>query len=150
MHLAQKGAVLKGSQSQGKDLLVTRKELASVQNIPLKYLDQILIRLRSAGLVVADRGPLGGLKLAKHPQDISVWDLLRSVEEGFVPVMCLDAPDSCDYVSQCGTKRAWETIWTRLQEPLLALKLSDLCAPAALEGPMEKEKIWQSSFPILD
>src|SRR3954465_15127793 len=64
----------------GSDGPVKGDALASAQHIPLKFLENILIDLRHAGLVRSQRGPDGGYWLAKAPADISVADVIRAVE----------------------------------------------------------------------
>ena len=55
------------------------KEIAEVQKIPLRFLEQILQDLRRAGLIEARRGPRGGYALARPPAEISMADVLRAV-----------------------------------------------------------------------
>jgi Rrf2 family protein len=55
------------------------KEIAARQQIPLRFLEQILQDLRRAGLVEARRGPRGGYLLAHPPADVSLADVLRAV-----------------------------------------------------------------------
>jgi Rrf2 family protein len=55
------------------------KEIAARQQIPLRFLEQIMQDLRRAGLVEARRGPRGGYALARPPAEISLADVLRAV-----------------------------------------------------------------------
>jgi Rrf2 family protein len=55
------------------------KEIAARQQIPVRFLEQILQDLRRAGLVEARRGPRGGYSLARPPADVSLADVLRAV-----------------------------------------------------------------------
>ena len=54
--------------------------IAKTQRIPEKFLELILVELRRAGLVVSQRGPEGGHRLARPAQDISVGDIWRAIE----------------------------------------------------------------------
>lgn len=67
---------------------VTVAALAEENQIPRRYLEQILNRLRRRGLVVALRGPRGGYSLALEPARITVGDIVRAVEGDLEPVLC--------------------------------------------------------------
>ena len=56
------------------ELLQVRK-IADAQKIPSKFLVQILLQLKAAGLVTSTRGACGGYRLARDPNDITVWDV---------------------------------------------------------------------------
>lgn len=53
--------------------------IAERQSIPSRYLEEIIGELRKAGLVVGKRGPRGGYRLAKSPEDIAVRDVLAAL-----------------------------------------------------------------------
>ncbi len=72
-------AVLILSRQTDKELLQT-KEIAKAGDIPQNYLEQILVVLKKAGLVISIRGAKGGYKLAKSPSSITVFDVLESLE----------------------------------------------------------------------
>ncbi len=63
------------------DDLVTLAEVSRRQDISLPYLEQLFVKLRRAGLVEAVRGPGGGYKLARKPEEIRVSEILVAVEE---------------------------------------------------------------------
>ena len=54
--------------------------IAKRQDIPIKYLEQILIQLKSAGLVESVRGKHGGYRLAKAPREISLGEVMRKIK----------------------------------------------------------------------
>jgi Rrf2 family cysteine metabolism transcriptional repressor len=73
---------------------VQAREISESQNIPLRFLEQILIQLKKAGLVKSVRGASGGYLLAKAPSDVTLKDVVEAVEG---EVSLLDArlvPDS--------------------------------------------------------
>ncbi|OGI19801.1 MAG: hypothetical protein A3B68_08305 [Candidatus Melainabacteria bacterium RIFCSPHIGHO2_02_FULL_34_12] len=59
---------------------ISLREIASNQNIPLPFLEQIAIKLRRAGLVKSSRGPTGGYVLSKDKKQISLADIIQAVE----------------------------------------------------------------------
>lgn len=64
----------------GRGRAVQAREVAERQEIPVRYLDQILQELRRAGLVEAKRGPGGGYVLARAPERISFGDVVAALE----------------------------------------------------------------------
>ncbi len=73
-------ALLELSQHWETGELVKTKDISRENSLPHKYLTQILLQLRSAGLVVSVRGSRGGFRLARHPREITVWDVFQAVE----------------------------------------------------------------------
>jgi Rrf2 family iron-sulfur cluster assembly transcriptional regulator len=66
---------------QKGDTRVSLSEIARRQDISLAYLEQLFVRLRRAGLVESVRGPGGGYRLARAPEEIRVSEVLEAVEE---------------------------------------------------------------------
>ncbi|RPI24374.1 MAG: Rrf2 family transcriptional regulator [Acidobacteria bacterium] len=64
----------------GADRQLQAREISTRQGIPLRFLEQILIQLKKAGLVKSVRGASGGYLLGKHPADITLRDVLEAVE----------------------------------------------------------------------
>ncbi len=54
--------------------------IAEGEGIPARFLVQILLQLKGAGLVTSTRGASGGYQLARHPQDITLWQVMRIFE----------------------------------------------------------------------
>jgi Rrf2 family protein len=98
----------------GSDGPVKGDALASAQHIPLKFLENILIDLRHAGLVRSQRGPEGGYWLAKAPADISVADVIRAVEGPLASVRG-ESPEDLEYV---GAAEQLQNVWVALRSNL--------------------------------
>src|SRR6184192_2461083 len=65
--------------------LVPIQEIAARQAIPQRYLEQVLLALKRAGLLTSKRGSAGGYHLTRPPEDITVGDVLRAVEGAGAP-----------------------------------------------------------------
>ncbi|MCY4461452.1 MAG: Rrf2 family transcriptional regulator [Albidovulum sp.] len=65
----------------GGDGYTSLADISTRQNISLPYLVQLFVKLRRAGVVVAVRGPSGGYKLAREPEEIKISDILEAVDE---------------------------------------------------------------------
>jgi Rrf2 family protein len=64
----------------GRDRLVRAQDVAEAQSIPLKFLETILQQLRQARLVESARGPHGGHRLARPPEEIRLADVIRALD----------------------------------------------------------------------
>ena len=71
---------------------VPLRDLASKQEISAKYLEQLLIPLKGAGLVKSVRGARGGYMLATSPEKVNLYDIVRSLEGPLAPVECVQDP----------------------------------------------------------
>lgn len=109
--------------------LTHRADVAGRQGIPLDYMDQILGRLRDAGLIVSTRGRSGGYRLGSPAEQISVLAIFVAVEDSFEPVTCLEEGGGhCQVASICGAKDAWGEISHAIHRSLSGILLSDLVA----------------------
>lgn len=86
------------------------KEIAKKENISLKYLEQVIIPLRSAELVKSVRGSKGGYILNKSPSEIYLNDLIEILDGPFNLVECLKDPKVCQKSTFCVTRDIWKEV----------------------------------------
>tara|TARA_B100001248_G_scaffold218999_1_gene174507 strand:+ start:2871 stop:3335 length:465 start_codon:yes stop_codon:yes gene_type:complete len=111
-----------------KEELVTLSEISKRQNISMPYLEQLFVKLRRSSLVISVRGPGGGYKLAMHPHQIRVVDILTAVEES-VDAMSQGAGASgglSGSKAQSMTNRLWEGLSAHVFVYLHQTRLSDV------------------------
>lgn len=90
---------------------VSISSIAQRQNISESYLEQLVARLRKAGLVMSIRGAQGGYRLAKPADTISVGDVLRALEGNLRAVECAALTQKgCQGSELCVAKYVWEKI----------------------------------------
>jgi Rrf2 family transcriptional regulator, iron-sulfur cluster assembly transcription factor len=121
IHLAKRGR--KGSGP------VAARELADTERLPADYVEQILLRLRRAGLVRSVRGAKGGYFLAKDPAAISVRDVMAASEHQTFEINCAAHPvdaDRCNPESTCSIRPVWHALQQRFDELLASISLADL------------------------
>ena len=68
---------------------VRRQEIARKQRIPVEFLEQILLRLKSAGLLASRRGSHGGYSLIKPPHHITIGQVVRTLDGPLAPIGCV-------------------------------------------------------------
>ncbi len=103
---------------------VSVKEIALRQDLPVAYLEKLLIDMRRAGLVVSFRGAQGGYQLAKLPAQISLGQILESVGETIEPLPRY-APDT-NQAEDWVTYSIWNRLHKKLSEALYNISLEDL------------------------
>jgi Rrf2 family protein len=91
--------------------------LSAAQSIPLKFLENILIELRHAGIVRSQRGPEGGYWLAKPAEEIAVADVIRAVEGPLASVRG-ESPEDLEYE---GAAEQLQSVWIALRSNLRAV-----------------------------
>ena len=90
---------------------VKGERLSAAQEIPQKFLENILVDLRHAGLVASQRGAEGGYRLALDPDQVTVADVIRAVEGPIASVRGV-RPDE---VSYAGTALPLRDVWIDLR-----------------------------------
>jgi len=105
---------------------VPLRDLASRQEISAKYLEQLLIPLKGAGLVKSVRGARGGYMLARDPEHISLYDIVRSLEGPLAPVECVQDPQFCDRVGGCTVHLVWGEMGAMLVDFLSNMSLAEM------------------------
>lgn len=101
---------------------VTLADISQCQGISLSYLEQLFSKLRKHGLVKGVRGPGGGYRLARDASEISVADIIDSVDEKIDLTNCKGKGD-CNNGEQCLTHKLWYGLTTDLHEFLVGIKL---------------------------
>jgi len=108
------------------DGFVLLKDIAKRQDISEGYLEHILPHLKAAGLINSLRGARGGYKLAKTPSEISLKEVVQSLEGSLSPVECVNAPSICSRVSFCVTRDIWKKLGENISLTLESVTLKDM------------------------
>jgi Rrf2 family protein len=86
---------------------ISMSDISKNQKIPIKYLEQLIIPLKKAKLIISVRGPKGGHMLAKAPHEISLWEILLRLESKFTFVDCLADETCCESIAVCPIRPVW-------------------------------------------
>ncbi|MFH0852989.1 MAG: Rrf2 family transcriptional regulator [bacterium] len=104
---------------------ISLRELATNEQIPYAYAEQLIARLKRAKLLKSLRGMKGGYALTKAPNQITVQEILRALEDhGLVP--CQREGKSCPKQEGCTTHNVWEVLQETLDKKMHEIKLVDL------------------------
>ncbi len=116
------------------DGFVALKDISTRQNISKKYLEQIIPFLNRSSLLNANKGHMGGYRLAKSPSDITVREILESAEGSLAPVSCMDNnPNLCEKCGDCLTLPIYEGLYEAINNYLSGITLEDIIAKEAAE-----------------
>ena len=101
--------------------------IAARQSISDSYLEQLMAKLKKAGLITSIRGAQGGYVLAKPSKEISVGDILRALED-LSPVNCvgLKGEQACGGSDTCVTRNVWKRIDDSIQHAVDSIFLDEL------------------------
>ncbi len=119
---------LANHQDEGFVLL---KDSAARQRISEKYLGQIVIHLRNAGLINSARGASGGYALSRNPSQIRLDEAVEALEG---PLGIVDCTDECPATETCATKKIWEGLTLKIREYLAGYTIADLQQLEVREG----------------
>ena len=104
-----------------RGLVSSIDQVAEAEEIPAKYLAQILSDLRQGGLVESRRGKQGGYLLSKEPKEISLLDVISVVEGDWSGDSARVGGDSGEAV-----EAAWKDLWQQFKRGAESVSLADL------------------------
>jgi Rrf2 family protein len=108
---------------------VTGRDLAARERLPGDYVEQILLRLRRAGVVKSMRGAHGGYVLARAAGEVSVRDVIAASELATFDLHCVSHPVEemrCSESHSCSIRPVWVLLQHKIDDVLESVHLSDL------------------------
>jgi len=118
-------AVLELAENYGNGPLQL-KIIAQRQKISVKYLEQLMAVLRSAGFVRSIRGSKGGYLLAKAPEQIKLSDIFHCLEGPVVTVECVENENYCTRTNDCVARQIWAEVQKAVMGVLQSITLQNL------------------------
>jgi len=117
-------AMLELAANYGKGPLQTRV-IARQQDISVKYLEQLMATLKSAGLIRSQRGVKGGYVLARPPDKIKLSDVFDVFEGPVVTVECVANENYCTRAADCIARQVWSEVQRAVKNVLRSITLKD-------------------------
>lgn len=118
-------AILELAENFGKGPLQL-KAIAEHQQISVKYLEQLMAVLKSAGIVRSVRGPNGGYVLTKNPNEIKVSDCFSCLEEPVITTECVGDSSFCPRSADCIARKLWTNVQNTVMDLLCSITLQSL------------------------
>lgn len=118
------------------------EEICEDEKIPVKFLEQILLELRKASLLLSRRGVKGGYQLARPVGDISLLEIIRVIDGPFQPISCTPADTDrfgrgvcdCGTPGGCGLGKVFCELQKKVNAFLTKMSLADVIAKEAKAG----------------
>src|SRR5664279_149179 len=111
--------------------VVRIQTISEQQNIPKRFLEQILNDLKSAGIVQSKRGVAGGYRLAKRPEEITLAAVVRHIEGALAPVSCVSEQFyekcSCPDESRCAVRSVMKEVRDAVVRVAERVTIAELC-----------------------
>ncbi len=102
--------------------IATLSEKLGISN---KYLEQIFSSLKRSKLVISSAGKLGGYKLSRPAENISILDVITVMDGGLIPIHCVNNKD-CTVCSQCSINGLWYEMKNHIEEYLKKISIASL------------------------
>ena len=121
--------------------VVTIHELAKRLDIPIKFLEQILLDLKRGGFVESRRGKDGGYLLGKTPRAIKLGEVIRFIDGPIEPIGCVEKKYSgCDNIYKCIFRNIWRDVAERTSNIIDNITFEDLVNQAKKQS---KQVVYQ-------
>jgi Rrf2 family transcriptional regulator, cysteine metabolism repressor len=106
---------------------ISLKDIAKNQELSETYLEQLISHLKKAGLVISIRGAQGGYELSRAPADITVGQIIRTLEGPLAPSDCVvTSGPECSKAEYCVTRPIWEKIMESINSVIDSITLQDM------------------------
>ena len=136
---------------------VSLADVSDHEDLPRPYLEQLVISLRGAGLVVSTRGARGGYELTRDAHLIRMSQVLEALEGPISPMICAtdhggraqEHPQACDRTSFCNVQSLWVKVRQAVMGALDSMTLADLAGPVPAH-PFHSLPIHPSSLPVAE
>ena len=114
--------------------LIPSNKIAEEMQISRIFLSRINSQLVNAGLIRTRRGARGGVMLAKPAADISVYDVVTTIDGPITLIDCIADPESCPLSPDCPYRTFWEETQNALIARMKAVSLQDMAASSKKIG----------------
>ena len=108
----------------------TTAAIAESQQLSLKFASRLVIPLRQAGMIRSIRGVSGGFRLARPPSDITLLDIVETLQGPVEILDCLGTSSPCARAQGCVSRSVWDDVNTAFANALAAMTLEKVLARA--------------------
>lgn len=106
------------------DSFLSAAQIADITGYSVKYTEKIMVALKKAKIVIAEKGVSGGYKLSKIPQKITLGDIIRPLEDNLEFVKCVGAV--CANEKNCPSHGVWKKLYNGINELLDGMTLNEI------------------------
>ena len=121
---------LSNAQKHSPEVMVQIKDISTQEKMPTKYLEQILLALKNAGLLQSKMGIGGGYYLARQPKEINLGQIIRVLDGPLAPIRCVSQmayePCGCPDEQTCGLRMVMGDVRNAIADILENTTLADV------------------------
>lgn len=138
MKYALKALLVLGDEAaKDRPQALTIEEIAKRSGTPKRFLEHILLEVRNAGVIASTRGRSGGYNLLKRPVEISISELLRTIDGPIAPLPCLSRRayqrcEDCTDEATCRIRKVFAEVFWSYLVIIDSLTLEDMLASGAV------------------
>jgi Rrf2 family protein len=138
MKYALKALMVLSEERAGRGRALRIEEIARLSGTPKRFLEQILLEIRNAGILASVRGRAGGYRLARDPAEVPFVDVLRLIDGPMAPLPCLSRRyyarcEDCADEATCRIRRAFAEVFGTYLVMIESLTLADVAGdPTAI------------------
>ncbi|MBI4376213.1 MAG: Rrf2 family transcriptional regulator [Elusimicrobia bacterium] len=124
---------------------LSAETLSETENVPVDYVNQILLRLKRAGLVESHRGIRGGYTLSKRPEQVKLGQVVRAVEGEIFESVCgryEGGKKDCHHQGRCGISPVWRRLGAMIEEYFDGITLDNLMQEQGMPCPVKLEGLF--------
>lgn len=135
--------------ANGDEEPVNRSDISRRQQIPLPYLSQVLGILVSGDLLTSTRGPAGGYRLKKRPEEISLLEIVTLLQGPVAPTHCSggDTDPDCERFQNCGLAGVWSQLKTANEQVLRRTTLEEILSGGRIRRDVSGAEVPRASDP---
>lgn len=111
----------------------TSAELAQALDLPANFLSKLLNRLRQEGVLTSRRGPQGGFRLARPPDEVTLADVIRPFDDVVQDRQCILGHPECRDDTPCAAHERWRDLADRVERFFRETTLEDLGPGSGIE-----------------
>lgn len=108
------------------DEIVPLSEIAEAENVPEKFLAKIFQNLTKTGIITSHRGVKGGFSINRAPKDITVKEIIESIQGPYHLVKCIIDKDHCEKINYCPVRIILEKAESKMMEIFAQHTAADL------------------------
>lgn len=101
-------------------------DICKAQGLSRKYVGRLIIALRKAGMIYSVRGAKGGYKIKRLPKDISLLEIIETMEGPLSIVGCVACPHKCKRSGNCVSREVWTELNAKIRKNFESVSLQDI------------------------
>lgn len=106
------------------------KDICEAEALSEKFTSRLVIPLREAGMITSTRGKAGGFRLARRPNEITLLEIIETLQGPVALIDCLADISTCARNKACAARKAWTHVNDSIRQTLQSVTLDSLiCNP---------------------